>query len=315
MGIVVLQPPTLGMPQSRHAHRNDLKEHHGMNTLHSSALPKRTQAVDLNVPVVQYASGKIEARKPGEEEFGSHVGFYSEYGIDDVFDEAMHNAGFAHIEISHPREKGEHEIKRHWDLGTKLGMWPICAGPIAGTASDSTLPPYAARTAQAGIKVRWRNNKSSLAVRGYLFRLVRNGYVFPIQVSMRSRMTDCFLDALHDHLAVVEEADQLVQRADLLAAELDEATMAQLQQQDALRAFAFYDVLLPLGVGPQTPFKGKGGTSRVRPVLSAHPQDLTAEYIRRLWRPTAVLEAIQRDWETTVIWAQTQARADATSDT
>lgn len=285
-----------------------------MSMLHGPLLPTRTQAVEIKVPIVQYASGKLEARKLGEEDFASHVGFYSEYGIDDVFDEAMHNAGFPTIEISHPRDMGGNEIKRHWDLGTKLGMWPICAGPIASTASDSMLPPYAARTARAGIKVRWKNNKSSLAVRGYLFRLVRKEYVFPIQVSMRSRMTDCFLDALHDHLAVCEEADDLVQRADLLAAELDETMMAQWQQQGSLRAFAFDDLLLPLYAGPQTSFKGKGGTSRVRPVLSAHPRGLTADYIRRLWRPTTVLEAMQRDWETTVIWAQTYARADAIHD-
>lgn len=206
-----------------------------MNTLHGSALPTRTQAVEIDVPVVQYASGKTEARKPGDDDFSSYIGFYSEHGLDDGFDETMHTAGFPSIDISHPREQGATEIKRHWDLGTKLGMWPICAGPIAGTASDSTLPPYAARTAQAGIKVRWRNNKSSLAVRGYVFQLVRHGYVFPIQVSMRSRMTDCFLDALHDHLAVCEDADDLVNRADLLATELDEATLAHLQQQAQVR--------------------------------------------------------------------------------
>jgi hypothetical protein len=147
--------------------------------------------------------------------------------------------------------------------------------------------------------------KSSLAVRGYVFQLVRNRYVFPVQVSMRSRMTDRFLDALHDHLAVCEDADNLVRRADLLSAELDEATLAQWRQQGPLRTFAFYDLLLPLCAGPQTPFKGQGGTSRVRPVLSAHPQDLTADYIRRIWRPSTVLEAIKRDWQTTVIWAQT----------
>ncbi len=74
----------------------------------------------------------------------------------------MHNAGFPTIEISHPRDKGEHEIKCHWDLGSKLGLWPICAGPIASTALDCAVPPYAARTAQAGIKVRWKdNNKQS----------------------------------------------------------------------------------------------------------------------------------------------------------
>jgi len=304
----------MGTPPSRHARVNDYKEHKAMHAHHLSTLPTRTQAVEVKVPIVQYASGKSEARKQGEKDFASHVGFYSECGVDDVFDEAMQNAGFLRIDISHPREKGEHEIKRHWDLGTKLGMWPICAGPIAGTASESTLPPYAARTAQAGIKVRWRNNKSSLAVRGYVFQLVRNGYVFPIQVSMRSRMTDCFLDALHDHLVVCEDADDLVQRAELLAAELDEATMTQWRQQGSLRTFAFYDLLLPLYAGPQTAFKGQGGTSRVRAVLSAHPQDLTANYICRLWRPPTVLEAIQRDWETTVIWAQTYARSDVPYD-
>lgn len=202
-----------------------------MSMLHIPSLPARSQAVEVNVPIVQYASGKIEARKVGEENVVGYVGFYYECGIDDAFDEVMHGAGFPTIEISHPRDTGGNEIKRHWNLGTQLGVWPICAGPIASTASDWAVPPYAARTAQAGIKkVRWKDNTSSLAVRGYLFRLMRKGYVFPIQINMRKRMTDCFLDALHDHLAVCEEADALVQRADLLAAECDAATLNQWQQ-------------------------------------------------------------------------------------
>jgi hypothetical protein len=279
-----------------------------MSTLHLPALPTRTQPAEFDVPIIQYASGRIEARTPGTPRFTNHVGFHSEYGVDTAFDEAMAEAGFARIEIRHPRDGREPEIRTHWDLGEKLGVWPLCAGPAADTATKSSMPPYAERTANAGLGLRWEHNKSKLALRGYLFQLVRKDYVFPVQLTVRSRMTDRLLDALHNHLAVCEHADHLVNKEAALARDLDEDTLAQLQQQGHTRAFAFYDLLLPLKVGAEESF-GRTICTNVSPLISAHPDELAAAYIQRLWRPASVLEAVSRDWETTVAWAHEYAQA------
>ncbi len=307
MGIVVLQPTTMGMPQSQHTRVNDYKEYHGMNTLHVSALPTRTQPAEFDVSIIQYASGRIEARPLGTQRFTNHIGFHSECGVDAAFDEAMAEAGFARIEIRHPRDGKDPETRTHWNLGEKLGMWPLCAGPAADTATKSSMPPYAERTANAGLGLRWEHNKSKLALRGYLFQLVRKDYVFPVQLTVRSRMTDRLLDALHDHLAVCEHADRLVNKEDVLARDLDEETLAQLRQQGHTRMFAFYELLLPLKVGAEESF-GRAIRTSVSPLVSAHPEALAAEYIQRIWRPAAILEAVGHDWEATVAWAHLYAR-------
>lgn len=278
-----------------------------MNTQYFPRLPTRTQPAEFDVPIVQYASGRIEARTPGTQRFANHVGFHSECGLDDALDEAMAAVGFARIEIRHPRDGNDPEIRLHWDLGQKFGLWPLCAGPTADTATKSSMRPYAERTANAGIGLRWENNKSKLAVRGYLFQLVRKGYVFPVQFTVRSRMTDRLLDALHDHLGVCEQADRLVNREELLARDLDEKTRAHVRQQGQTRNFAFYDLLIPLKVGPEEGF-GRTIRTNVSPLMSAHPDELTAEYIRRIWRPACIVEAVGRDWETTVAWAHAYAQ-------
>lgn len=164
------------------------------------------------------------------------------------------------------------------------------------------MPPYAERTANAGLGLRWEHNTSKLAVRGYVYQLVRKGYVFPVQLTIRSCMTDRLLDALHDHLAVCEHADTLVNKEDVLARDLDQETLEHMRQQGHTRTFAFYELLLPLKVGPEEGF-GRTVRTNVSPLVSAHPDTLTAEYIRRIWRPIAMLEAVGRDWETTVSWA------------
>ncbi len=281
-----------------------MEPQHVTQVLH---LPTRTEVVEFNVPLIQYASGRIEARTPGQQRFIGHVGFFSEANLDADFDDAMREVGFQQIEIRHTREGQDATVRVHWDLGEKIGLWPLSAGPVATSASVSSYPPYAERTANAGIGLRWETQpngtpKSKLALRGYLYQLVSVGYNFPIQLSVRSRMSDKLLAALQDHLAVVEEADDLVNKHELLATDVDAQTLEQLHRQGQAKTFAFYDLLLPLRVGPEESF-GRTVKSNVSPLVSGHPESLTPGYIKKVWRPRAVFEAVGRDWSVTVAWA------------
>jgi hypothetical protein len=204
----------------------------------------------------------------------------------DLFDEAMEDAGFRQIDIRHQKENEAPNVCTSWHLTGKLGMWPLSANPAASTASASSFPPYAERTANASIALRWETKRngqrqSKLAIRGYVFQLVRVGHVAPIQLSVSSRMSDKLLAAMQDHLAVCEQADELVKKRDWLAQNVDPQILEHLHAQGQVDTVTFYDVLLPLYVGPEEAFRGKQGTSTVQSLISGHPDPVTAAYLKK----------------------------------
>ncbi|HWQ14691.1 MAG TPA: hypothetical protein VNL77_17975 [Roseiflexaceae bacterium] len=246
---------------------------------------------------IQWANGKNEGRlTPGAGRFVSHVGFYAEVGKDHEFDAAMEAAGISQMEIRHPRQGGPAQIVRHWNLGEQVRIFPITSGPVAPTVASSLSQRNIAATVEAGIGIRWgrgEGERSKLAIRGYL-QIGGAGesktqtpvlYPRPVQISVRSRMTDELLAALIDHVRVCEVADGLIDRA---------------KHPDVVQ---LYELALPLGAGKEEQW-GKGETTTVFPLASLHPQSVDLPYLRGLWRPEPVVEMALRDWPDVQAWAQ-----------
>lgn len=241
------------------------------------------------IATLQYANGKSLARQlGGNGRFAPHVGFHIEVGKDNDLDEAMRNAKIAQIEIKHQRQGGA-EIVRHWFLGETIKLFPVTSGPVAVTVAGSLSERNSALTAEAGIGMRWGSNeRSKMAVRGYLEPLSKVGYVRLVQLSVRSRMTDVLLGALLDHGRVCEAADSLVDRA---------------RHPEVV---TFHEIALPLGPAAEEEW-GKGDTATVVPFHSLHPADIDAEYLRNVWRPDPIHAAALRDWGGIQLWAQEYA--------
>jgi hypothetical protein len=237
---------------------------------------------------VQWANGKNEARlTPGQGRFVSHVGFYAEVGKDHEFDSAMESAGISQMEIRHPRQGGPAQVVRHWNLGEQIRLFPITSGPVAPTVAASLSQRNVAATVEAGIGIRWgrsEGERSKLGIRGYL-QVGSVLYPRPIQISVRSRMTDELLAALIDHVRVCELADSLVDRS---------------KHPDVVQ---LYELALPLGAGKEEQW-GKGETTTVFPLESLHPRDVDLPYLRGLWRPEQLVELALRDWQDVQAWAQ-----------
>jgi hypothetical protein len=237
---------------------------------------------------VQWANGKNEGRlTPGQGRFVSHVGFYAEVGKDHEFDAAMEAAGISQMEIRHPRQGGPAQVVKHWNLGEQIRLFPITSGPVAPTVAGSLSQRNIAATVEAGIGIRWgraEGERSKLGIRGYL-QVGGTLYPRPVQISVRSRMTDELLEALIDHVRVCEQADNLVDRA---------------KHPDVVQ---LYEMALPLGAGKEEQW-GKGETTTVFPLASLHPRDVDQAYLRSLWRPEAVVEMALRDWPDVQAWAQ-----------
>jgi hypothetical protein len=248
----------------------------------------RIQAVQ-EAATLQYANGKSVARQTlGSGRFVPLVGFHIEVGKDAELDEAMRAAAIATIEIKHQRQGGA-EIVRHWLLGESVRLYPITSGPIAPTVAGSLSGRNARLTSEAGIGMRWgTNERSKMAIRGYLDALARVGYVRLVQLSVRSRMTDILLGALVDHVRVCEAADGLVDRT---------------RHPEVV---TFHEIALPLGPADEQEW-GKGDTATVVPFKSLHPAAVDAEYLRSFWRPDAIHAAAHRDWESIQLWAQEYA--------
>ncbi len=248
----------------------------------------KIQAVQ-EAATLQYANGKSVARQSvGSGRFNPLVGFHIEVGKDAELDEAMRAAKVAQIEIKHQRQGGA-EIVRHWFLGESVRLYPITSGPIAPTVAGSLSGRNARQTSEAGIGMRWgTNERSKMAIRGYLDVLVRAGHVRLVQLSVRSRMTDILLSALVDHGRVCEAADSLVDRS---------------RHPEVV---TYHEIALPLGPADEQEW-GKGDTATVVPFKSLHPADVDAEYLRGVWRPDSVQAAAYRDWESIQAWAHEYA--------
>jgi hypothetical protein len=248
----------------------------------------KVQAVQ-EAATLQYANGKSVARQTiGSGRFAPLVGFHIEVGRDADLDEAMRSAKVAQIEIKHQRQGGA-EIVRHWFIGESVRLYPITSGPVAPTVAGSLSGRSARQTSEAGIGMRWgANERSKMAIRGYLDVLVRIGYLHLVQLSVRSRMTDILLGALVDHGRVCEAADSLVDRT---------------RHPEIV---TYHEIALPLGPADEQEW-GKGDTATVVPFKSLHPVDVDAEYLRGFWRPDSVDAAAYRDWESIQLWANEYA--------
>lgn len=237
-----------------------------------------TEAITL-----QYANGKSMARPVGGKRFAPYIGFHIEIGRDDELDARLQAAQIGQIEIKHQRQGGV-EVIRHWELGETIRFYPVTSGPVAMTVAGS-LGRNAAATAAAGIGLRWgSNDRSRMAVRGYLDLLVRLDLVRLVQLSVRSRMSDVLLTALLDHGRVCERADDLIDRV---------------QHPEIV---TFHELALPLGPGEEEEW-GKGETTTVVPFRSLHPAQIDRDYIHQHWRPATVHRAALRDWEGIQAWA------------
>lgn len=252
-------------------------------------LPTRNQVRTIADAVsIQWANGKNEGRMtPGVGRFVSVVGWYSEVGKDAAFDAWLAGLNTPQLEIRHPRSGGPAEIKRHWSFGEQLRFFPITSGPVAPTVAASLAQRAHAATVEAGIGIRWGRGvgeRSKLAIRGYV-EVAGEVWRRPVQISVRSRMTDELLAALVDHVRVCEAADGMVDRA---------------KHPDVVSC---YELALPLGAGPESTW-GKGETTTVVPLASQHPAVIDLPYLRGLWRPEAMREWVLADWPGVQAWAQ-----------
>jgi hypothetical protein len=253
----------------------------------NTARPATPESVTL-----QWANGKTVYRpQPGVGRFVPLVGFHIEVGKDEDLDHAAHKAGLPVIEIKHQRQGGA-ELVKHWLVAGEadtLRFFTVTSGPV-GLTMAGCLGRNAPATAEAGLGARWaEGERSKLAVRGYVEALAKAGYLRLVQLSTRSRMTDVLLACLLDHGRVCEAADGLVDR------------------NRHPEVVTFHEIALPLGAGEPQDW-GKGDTTEVTPFTCLHPEQVTADYLRTVWRPDSVHATALRDWEGIQAWAQSYAQ-------
>lgn len=253
-------------------------------------MPRNTVQTAIEVPALQWANGRTEARPLGTGRFIGHVGFHSECGRDDDFDAWCIDSGVTKIEIRHPRDTGAPAIVAHWDFGSAIRFFPITSGP----AYASVQALIKARdTAQSGIGAAWpQGERSRLAVRGFL--MIGRAYTL-VQLGVRSKMTEHLLAALIDHTRACEAADGLVDRA---------------KHPDPV---CLHEIALTLGAGDERPV-GRKETTMITPFVSGHPAVLALPYLWGAWRPEALHSQAMEAWDSVVAWAQEYAAPANTAE-
>lgn len=256
----------------------------------------QVQSSVSDAPIIQWNNGRMEVRlNPGQGRFLNNApGFFSEVGKDQLFDEFCATAELSQIEIRHPRSTGAPAVVLHWDLGEKLRFYPLTSGPVAPTVAASLSARNHAATIEAGIGIRWgrgTGERSRLALRGYLQVTDRLIFHDPVQISVKSKMTDELLAALVDHVRVCEVADTLIDRN---------------KHPDMVQCF---ELAMLLGPGAEQVW-GSDVTTMVFPLASEHPATVDRAYIKTLWRYEAMVVRALEDWPAVQEWAQ-EFSADA----
>lgn len=241
-----------------------------------------------DLPILQWSSGHTE-RQTGAR-FAGFVGFHVEQGKVSAFDEAAAAAELEIITIRHPRGKGQYEAKPHWSLGERLAFYPITAGPPATTISGCIA--LARETAAAGIGLAWPSGeKSRMAVRGVV-ALARVPLL--VQLSVRSTMTGALLATLLDHYRACAIADAMVKRT----------------PPDPVM---FHELGLPLIAGAETS-AGKDATAQLTPIVSGHPREITADYVRAAWARSPIPQLAIEAWPEIRVWAAGYRSGDTNGD-
>lgn len=246
------------------------------------SIGRNVPAITVDAVSLQWANGKTVARNTPDGRFTSFVGFHIEIGKDEELDHRLQAMRTPRVEIKHQRQGG-FEVKPHWSLGETVHFYPVTSGPPAPTIAGCLRA--ARESAAAGIGVHWPDGeRSRMAVRGYADVLIKAGYVQPVQLATRSRMTDVLLACLLDHYRVCEAADKLVDRK---------------RHPDPVD---YHEIALPLTAGDEAEW-GKGDTATVVPFRSDHPPEIDAAYLRGVWRDEGIHAAALRDWASITAWA------------
>jgi hypothetical protein len=256
---------------------NNERIEHGM----TNALPQMNPVLGTDVPLLQWSSGKTQMRTtPGKGYFAGTVGFHSEAGRYDDFDEACAAAGIRQVEIR--RQSGE--TQTYWNFDETLAVCPITTGPVITSVFRLGDKDNALRTAQAGLGMRWTRDqqdrpRSRVAVRCFLPALTAHDYWGLVQFVASSTMSDRLLAALADHVRVCHAA----------AKELGKPVFAA-------------ELHLPLGPGSEVTV-GKTQQMTLVPVVSQHPKTVTRSYVDEMYHPDGVAAAVEQVWESIVSWA------------
>lgn len=243
-------------------------------------IPRNTPATIQDVPILQWANGRTEARPVSGGRFAGFVGFHSEANKDTSLDLACTAAHIPLMELRHPRPNGQPAIVTHWAFGERVRFYPITAGPPATTISGCLR--YGVATADAGLGLAWpAGEKSRLAVRGLV---IIGEQLVLLQLSVKSTMTDYLLTALIDHIRACEVADGMIKRD---------------QHPEVV---ALHELCLPLTAGAETSV-GKEETALITPLISAHPAELDKAYISSCWRSKALHDTALDAWPGIQVWA------------
>jgi hypothetical protein len=244
----------------------------------------RIDNVQTDYPAIGWGNGLMRARKSEKARFSEYVGFFVTAGEDHNLDKAMEEAGYSTIEAQHPRQGADPIVKRHWDLGENLDFLPVTMGTPA--TATSALLRMKDKAAQAGVGIRWpQGERALLGIIGYIKPLAERGYMQPFKIGARSLMVDYVLKALADHTRVCQFADSIVDRS---------------KHPDPVE---LYEIVWRLGPGEQTAF-GKESTSLVVPIVSMHPAQPDAAYIKANYLTSEEIKAkAEADFPAIQQWA------------
>lgn len=250
-------------------------------------MPRNKPVAADGHPILQWHNGKTTAKAGGAPRFTEgFVGFTVEAERWPDFDAQADELSIARMEIRHRRPGGT-EVKPHWDLGDSLNVYPLTAGPVRGSMFAATRASLD-MARMAGMVTVWdaERNESKLAL-WVLPTLVGLVLPLPLVLTARSRMTDRLFQALLDHCTrVCEQADAL--------------TGAETMP---------WELALPLVAGPEADF-GKGDTTTVTPLTSAHPATLTQAHLDALFLPQELAAVAAALVDDAAAWAVEELAAE-----
>jgi len=220
--------------------------------------PARRPVPRVADPLLQWATGLTTKDRR------IYAGWFVEAGKLDTLDQAMAQAGFAHVTIKH----GGGNLVTHWAVET-ANLFVVAEGVQAIGEMQHTTERY-------GIAFGWRTlddgrRQSQLRARVLLRELLAVGYREPVLLTAKSTLTGDVIAALTGQYAVLDAVDAF-----------------RAADKKPPLSPPFYACSIPLGPGQEVARGSGGQTKQITPPIACMPSPIIKDYVRAHW--------IRRDW-------------------
>jgi hypothetical protein len=240
--------------------------------------PQRTlqrPVIEVKDPLLQWATGLPTTDRQ------IYAGWFSEAGLFPGLDKAMYQAGFSKVSIKHP-----HNTTEHWALESAK-LFIVATGIQRLSEMSTTAERF-------GIAFGWRKldnlPQSNLRVRVFIQELLEVGYMLPLLITLKSTVTQDFINALLQQYDVLDQVNPLLEK-------VGKQPLAP----------SFFSLSITLSPG-ESVTRGKNKVKEITPMVAIIPTEMDLDYLKEHWLRKSWAPPLEDILSDTINWSVIESK-------